>query len=78
MSDSTCEHRFGFTFMELLVVISVLGILLAVLLPAVQSVRAEARQTQCLNNLRQQVLGIHNYESAHMELPQAAGYGRFS
>jgi prepilin-type N-terminal cleavage/methylation domain-containing protein/prepilin-type processing-associated H-X9-DG protein len=59
----------GFTVVELLVVIAIIGVLVALLLPAVQMARESARQTQCKNNLRQCGLAIANYDSAKGKLP---------
>lgn len=61
--------RKGFTLVELLVVIAIIGILIALLLPAVQSAREAARRTQCLNNVKQMALAAINYESANSAFP---------
>jgi prepilin-type N-terminal cleavage/methylation domain-containing protein len=59
----------GFTLVELLVVIAIIGILVGLLLPAVQAAREAARRMQCSNNMKQQALGVLNYESAYKKLP---------
>src|SRR5688572_10516954 len=63
----------GFTLVELLVVIAVIGILIALLLPAIQSAREAARQTQCRNNLKQIAVSFHNFESTKGYFPGHGG-----
>src|SRR5213080_2617439 len=58
------RQRRGFTLIELLVVIAIIAVLIALLLPAVQAAREAARRAQCVNNLKQVGLALHNYESA--------------
>ena len=76
-STSREDMRFrstGFTLVELLVVIAIVGVLVALLLPAVHAARESARQTSCKNNLKQFGVGMHNFESARRTLPPGYVY----
>src|SRR6476660_1861016 len=65
------SQKRGFTLVELLVVIAIIGILVALLLPAIQAAREAARRTQCVNKMKQLGLAVLNYESARKTLPLA-------
>lgn len=70
-SGTTKNKCQAFTLVELLVVIAIIGILVALLLPAVQAAREAARRNQCVNKVKQLTLALHNYESAITKLPPA-------
>ena len=73
MSIRSIRRKSGFTLVELLVVISIIAVLMALLLPAVQNSRESARRTQCKNNMKQLGIAIHAYAETHSLLPPGVG-----